>query len=153
MSVISLDPVRAPMEILDRVFQVVFARYRRKLGDSNLESAWRRATNRVSGYLVLPIAATAGALALIMHAFTGAGTPAEHKRLIQMITVVVGVVVFYLLDQRFRKYLPIPPTLPSVEARADTQLIFWFRVIAVGIFAVTCLVGFFLHQAGYLRGM
>jgi hypothetical protein len=153
MSVISLDLVCAPMEILDRVFQVIFARYRRKLGESNLESAWRRATNRVSGYLVLPIAATAGALVLMMYAFTGAGTAAEHKRSVQMITVVAGVVVFYLLDQRFRKYLQTPPALPSVEARADTQLVFWFRVIAVGIFALTCLVGFFLHQAGHLRGM
>jgi hypothetical protein len=141
------------METLDRVFQLVFARFRRKLGDSNFESAWRRATNRVSGYLVLPIAAGVVVLVLVMYAVIGTGTPVEHKRLGQIIAVVAGVVVSYLLDRRFRKYLLAPPALPPVEARIDTQLVFWFRVIAVALFVLTCLVGFFLHQAGYLRGM
>jgi hypothetical protein len=143
------------MEIIDKVFQVVFARYRRKLGDSNLESAWRRAINTVSGYLVLPVAAAVLVLIAMTYSYMGTGTPNEHKQTGQIIAGTAGVVIFYLFRRRFRKYLSFPSVLASLEARADTRLVFWFRATAVGIFALTCLVGFLLHQAGFrfLQGL
>jgi hypothetical protein len=70
MSVISLRPLRTPMATLDRVFQVVFARYRRKASGPNLDSAWRRAANRVSGYVVLPVASVTFVLVMAAHLFT-----------------------------------------------------------------------------------
>jgi hypothetical protein len=140
---------------IDNVFEVIFARYRRKMGDSNLESAWRRASNRVSGYLVLPVATATLVLIVVVYSFLGTGTPAEHKQTGEIIAGIAGVVIAYLLDRRFRKYLSVPPVLASLEARTDTHLVLWFRVIAVGIFALTCLVGFLLHQAGFrfLQGL
>jgi hypothetical protein len=138
------------VRLLDQLFIVVFARYRRK--DSSLESAWRRAANRVFGYLVLPVAAATLVLIAIIYSFMQSGTPIAHKRTGQIFTGVAGVLVFYMLNRRFRQYLLVPPALPSLEARTDTQLVFWFRLISVGIFVLTCLTGFFLHHAGYLLG-
>ena len=45
------------MGILDHVFRLVFARYHRETGNRSVDSAWRSATNKVCGYLVLPVAA------------------------------------------------------------------------------------------------
>jgi hypothetical protein len=138
------------VRLLDRLFVVVFARYRRK--DSNLESAWLRAANRVSGYLVLPVAAATLVLIAIVYSFMQTGTPIEHKRTGQIFTGVAGVLIFYMLNRRFRQYLSVPPALPSLETRTDTQLVFWFRLISVGIFILACLTGFLFHRAGYLQG-
>jgi len=154
MSVIALNPLGALMETLDRVFQVVFARYRRKAG-INLESAWRRAANRVSGYVVFPVASVTFVLVMAAYLLTSSGTPVEHKRTGQIIGGLAVGVVAYLMDCRFRKYLSTPQALPSSEARTDTQLYLLFRIVAVGIFILTFLLGFLLHQAGFgfLQGL
>jgi hypothetical protein len=140
---------------IDKVFQVVFARYRRKLGDSNLESAWRRATNRVSGYLILPVAVVTFVLIAVVHSYLGTDTPVEHKRTGEIVAGVAGVMIAYLLDRRFRRFLAFPPGLSSLEARTDTDLVIWFRAISVGIFVLTCVMGYLLHQAGFhfLQGL
>jgi hypothetical protein len=138
------------VRLLDQLFVVVFARYRRK--DSNLESAWLRAANRVSGYLVLPVAAATLVLIAIIYPLMQTGTPIEHKRTGQIVTAVAGVLIFYMLNRRFRQYLSVPPALPCLETRTDTQLVFWFRAISVGIFILACLIGFLFHRAGYLQG-
>lgn len=148
MSVIALNPLGALMETLDRVFQVVFARYRRKAG-INIESAWRRAANRVSGYVVFPVASVTFVLVMAAFLLTNSGTPVEHKRTGQIIGGLAVGLVAYLMDWRFRKYLSTPQALPSSEARKDTQLYLWFRIVAVGIFILTFLLGFLLHQTGF----
>ena len=132
------------------ILDCVFARYRRK--DSNFESAWRRATNRVSGYLALPVAAATLVLIAVIYSFMRTGIPIEHKRTGQIFAGVTGVLIFYVLDRRFRQYLSGPPALPSFEARSDTQLVLWFRLISAGIFVLTCLTGFLLYHGGYLLG-
>jgi hypothetical protein len=139
------------VRLLDQIFLVLFARYRRK--DSNLESAWRRAANRVSRYLALPVAAATLVLIAMIYSFLRTGTPIEHKRMGQIFAGVAGLLTLHMLNRRFRQYLSFPPTLPSSEARTDTQLVFWFRIISVGIFILTCLVGFLFHRAGYLQGL
>ena len=138
------------MRLFDQLFVVLFARYRRK--DSNLESAWRRAANRVTGYFVFPVAAATLVLIAFIYSFMRTGTPIEHKRTGEIVAGVAGVVIFYMLRRRFRQYLFVPPKLPSLEARTDTQLVWWFRLISAGIFILTCVTGFLLHRAGYLQG-
>lgn len=138
------------MRLLDQIFILVFARYRRKLGDLNIESAWRQATNRVCGYFVFPVAAVTLVLIVVAYSFMGTGTSGEQKQTGQIAAGVAVVVLFYLLDRRFRKYLSLPPTLSSLEGASDARVLLWVRLVSVGVFAFTSFAGFLLHRAGYL---
>ena len=90
------------MEEIDRVFEVTFARWRRKLGDSNLESAWRRASNSFSSLILFPTAAIVLPLALFGMAMMHRGYSPAVKRTIQMVGVLVWFLVSFLFDRRFR---------------------------------------------------
>jgi hypothetical protein len=143
------------MEILERVFQILFARMRRKMGDPNLEAAWRSASNKVAGYLVLPLSAGTAVINVVVYAISGRGTRIEHRHWAQFVGVTAAVLIIVLLNRRFRKYLLIPPALPVAESHADARLIFWFRTISFGSVALTCLIGLLLHRAGFsfLQGL
>jgi len=145
----------AQMEMLDKVFEILFARMRRKMGDSNLEQAWRRAGNRVAGYLALPFGAAAVVLVVVIYAVSGEDTRIEHRHWGQVIAWIAGMLLFLLLNRRFRRYLSIPPVLPVAESHADARLVFWFRAISFGSFALACLIGLLLHHAGFhfLQGL
>ena len=136
------------MQMLDKVFQIVFARFRRRLGDSRVEFAWRRASTTVSGYLVLPIAAVAAILVAIGYAATGAGTHAEHGRTGQFLAMGTTVLVAVLLDRRFRRFLLVIPLLTPEESREDARCLFRFRVATIGIFVLACAAIFALHRLG-----
>ena len=137
------------METLDKVFLVVFARCRRKLGNSNVESAWRRASNRVSAYIAWPVVASVAFLAVLVYSFTQTGSPIAHKRTVQIVAVIAGILASLLLDRRFRKYLSNPPPLASEESHSERRLVFRFHAISIAVFVLTCLVGFLLHRAGF----
>jgi hypothetical protein len=143
------------LEILDKVFEILFARMRRKTGDSNLERAWRSASNRVAGYLALPFGACAVLLVVLIYALSGESTRIERRHWAQFIAAMAGVLVIVLLNRRFRKYFSIPPALPVAESPADRRLVFWFRTLSFGSFALTCLVGLLLRYAGFrfLQGL
>lgn len=138
------------MGLIDRVFVVVFARYRRKTGDSDLESAWRTASFRVSGYLVLPIAALTVLSTLAIYSLKRLGEPIDRQGtlLTQVAAVVIGLLVTVLLDKRFKKYLLNLPELSTDESRAEKLLIVKFRVIAVGIFSLVCAICFLWFKSG-----
>lgn len=40
------------------------------------------------------------------------------------------------------------------ESRAETRFLFFFRVISIAAFALTCLIGFLVHRTGveFLQG-
>ena len=98
-----------------------------------METAWRRASSKVFGFLILPIAAAALVSIVVACSYTGTGVSIEHKQVGQIVAVVAGQITWYLLDRRFRKYLSIPPVLTSRESRAESRLVFWFRVISIGL--------------------
>jgi cytochrome b561 len=137
------------METLDKVFLVVFARCRRKLGNSNVESAWRRASNGVSAYVAWPVVAGVIVLAVLVYSFMQTGSHVTHKRTVQIVGVIAGILTALLLDRRFRKYLSNPPPLASEESRSERRLVFRFRAISIAVFILTCLIGFLLHRAGF----
>lgn len=143
------------MIILDRVFELIFARFRRNLGDKQIEFAWRRATNTVSGFLVLPIAAAMLVMVTGVYALTGYGTPVDHGRYRQISGVVVVLLTFVFLNRRFKKYLYSPPMLTQRESREERLYVFWFRAVAVAIFVLVCVIGFALRKAGvhFIQGI
>jgi hypothetical protein len=136
------------MEVMDKVFEATFARWRRKLGDSNMESAWRRASNSISGLILFPTAAIVIPVALFVAAMTHTGYSAEEKRTIQIIGVVIWFSVSFLLDRRFRKFLISPPRLESEESFIDKRLLMKFRVACIASFVVSCVGGWLMHGVG-----
>lgn len=145
---------KVAMETIDRVFQVVFARYRRKMGDSNLKSAWRLATNKISGYFIFPVAAAAFVLIAIARVFMGTETSVGNRDTVQIVACIIGVIAGYILDRRFRKYLAVPPALVSPEPHADARLVFWFRMISIGILVLAGVGGFIVRRTNpnWLQG-
>jgi hypothetical protein len=136
------------MEEIDRVFEVTFARWRRKLGDSNLESAWRRASNSISGLILFPTAAIVIPLALSVMAMMHRSYSPVVKGTIQIVGVMIWFLVSFLLDRRFRKFLIRPPQLDSEESFVDKRLLMRFRVTCIGSFVVFCFGGWLLHRSG-----
>lgn len=136
------------MEILDKVFEVLFARFRREMGEANLESAWRRASFRVSTFVGWPLAVTLVMLMAVFYAVVAVGSPPEHKRWGQLIAGVLGVLLSLRLDRRFRKYLAAPPKLSAEESPLERRLVFWFRTTCYAVFGLVCLVGFLLRENG-----
>jgi hypothetical protein len=128
------------------VFVVVFARFRRKLGDGGLESAWRRASNSVTAYASWAVVAIS--VLVLMLIDWSMGIPLAQKRTFQLVAVAVGISAAFALDYRFRKYLVAPGPLTETESPADGHLVTWFRCTSVGVFCIVCLVGFALHRAG-----
>jgi len=141
--------------VLDKVFEILFARLRRKTGDSDLERSWRSASNRVAGYLALPFGAGAVVLEVVVYAVSPEGTRIEHRHWGQVIAWIAGMMAILLLSRRFRKYLSAPPALSAAESHADKRLIFWFRTLSFGSVALTCVIGLLLHHAGFrfLQGL
>lgn len=137
------------LETLERVFLVVFARYRRKLGDAKIEFAWRLASNKVSGYLLWPTASITAILVISVYSLTGVGSRVEHRRLMQIAGVVAVLCMAFALDRHFRRYLLAPPGLSPAESPDEARLLFWFRVISICTFVLACLLAFGLRQAGF----
>jgi hypothetical protein len=136
------------MNEIDRVFEVTFARWRRKLGDSNLESAWRRASNSISEFILFPTAAIVIPLSLFVAAMMPRSDWPAEKRTIQIVGVMVWFVMSLLLERRFRKFLISPPRLDSEESLVDKRLIVRFRVTCIGSFVASCFGGWLLHRSG-----
>lgn len=144
-----LCPAEWVVRMLDLVFRIIFARFRRELGDSHLEFAWRRATATVSGMLVLPVAAIAISLTVALYAVTQAGSPTYRMHVGELLGVIGVVGTFLSLHVHFKKFLTLPPELPEVESLADKRRVLWFRVLSIGTFIVVCLIGFALRKAGF----
>jgi len=144
------ESVNRAMEIIDKVFLVVFARYRRKVGDSDVSAAWRGASNKVTGFLVLPVAAFMVLIALTFYWIRGIEAPIDQhdKFVTQVGAVVIGLAIIALLERRFKKYLLSPPALTSEESRDERMLVIWFRAIAISSFVLVCLIGVFWRKAG-----
>ncbi|MGH9554158.1 MAG: hypothetical protein ACRD3W_32570 [Terriglobales bacterium] len=127
---------------LDRVFLIVFARYRRKLGDANVEFAWRRASNMMSGYLLWPTASVTAILVTLVYSLVGFGFQGEYRRLMQIAGAVSALLMVFALNRHFKGFLLAPPRLTPSEAPKEARLLFWFRVLSVCTFVLTCLMFF-----------
>jgi len=142
------------MTLLDRLFLVVFARYRRRMGASNDEAAWRRASNSVTLFFVFPVAVGVLGLATLSYWWTGLGSHAEHRKWAQIVAGAVGLGLALLLDRRFQRYRSAPPLLGSEESRSDCRLVLTFRVLSIGLVVVIWIIGVLIRKSelGVLNG-
>lgn len=143
------------MDTLNAVFQIVFARYRRRLGDANIGAAWRLARTKVILYLAPSVAAAIVILISAVYAFAGTGTHLEHKSWGRTISVLSGILIFIFLRGRFKGYLLSPPILSSEETKAERRLVRRLWLTSFAIFCAICLIGYSLHRAGvgFLQGL
>jgi hypothetical protein len=143
------------MDTLDVLFQIFFARTRRRLGDGKIDAAWQLARAKMTGYLAFPVAAVTLVLVAIFYSFTSVGTHLEHKHWGEIIAAATGLVILQYLDRRFRKYLSAPPTLPPEETEADSRFVWRFRAISVAIFCGTCFIVYLLRKAdvGFMQNL
>jgi hypothetical protein len=134
------------VEILDKVLEVVFARYRRRLGDGEVDAAWRSASNTVVAYASWAVVAAACLGLILISSLLRLSI--LQKRSFQVVAVIAGLTAAFMLERRFRKYLLAPNTLVPAESPADTRLVREFRLLSFGFFGATCLIGFLLHRVG-----
>ena len=133
--------------MMDRVFEIVFARCRRKVGDSRIESAWRNATHTVWMYAFWGMFGLGAIAWTVLNSLVG--IVAVQTKVGWVIgSVLIALASTRLFDLRFKKYLLFPPVLPEHESASEKRLVFVFRAISIGIFLFTCAVGFFLPPAG-----
>jgi hypothetical protein len=139
---ISLIPV------LDRVFDIVFARYRRKMGDSDSIAPWRLARNTVSGYVATAFTGVTALLVLVIGSAFGLGSKADHKHWAQITGVLTWVLVAIWLNRRFQPVLIRPALLTPHESRHEKWLVFRFRAICIALLVCVGLLAFLLRKAG-----
>jgi hypothetical protein len=136
------------MDLIDRVFLALFARYRRKLGEPQVNVAWIRAVGKIAGFLILPTAALTFVLVVVTYLFNGLGSPTDHMRWGKIAASVGWLTIAILLQARFSKYLREPPLLSHEESAGDRRVILWFHTACIGFFLMTCAVAVILHVLG-----
>ena len=138
-----------PMSIVNKLFCIIFARYRRKLGDLNIESAWFQANSKVTVYLGSLVIAAEFLIFLVLYFPLIRGTAFDRKPAIVALGTAICLLVAYSVSRGFRAYLSDPPRLDAAETSADTRFIFWFRAASIGSFGSSCLLAFAMHRAGF----
>lgn len=134
------------MEIIDKFFELMFARFRRNTGDSQIAFAWTRASYRTTVFILLPVCGCVALTVLCYYSLFKIGTPAELKRSLTIAAAPVGLIVSVLLDRRFKKYLVSPPLVQPRESRAETRYIRLFSAGSLAVFGLICLAAYMLHE-------
>jgi len=132
------------MNAIDRVFVVVFDRYRRGRRTRDISQNWRAAEYEVGIFLTLPLVVFGGAIFFLLQSYLWPLVSPRRWHL-QLFVVFLGLAMFLILEKRFSKFQIAPPPLESVESTADRQVIWRFRLLTTGIFiiglGVTAFVG------------
>jgi len=113
----------------DRFFKIVFARYRRELGESQITDAWWQAYYNVAADIVIRTAAIALFIQDLSFLGIAKGSSFEHLRFSRTALVATGVASILLLGLRFRKYLEAVPELDPQEYGSDTDFVSEFRMV------------------------
>jgi hypothetical protein len=136
------------MKVLDRVFDIVFAKYRRKMGDSDIIAPWRLARNTVAGYVASAFTGLTVVLGLVVGSSAGIGAKEDHRHWAQIIAVITWVIVATWPNQRFKSVLICPALLTPNETREEKWLVFKFRAICIVLLFGVAVLGLLLRKAG-----
>lgn len=125
------------LDALDTFFILLFARYRRRVGDAQIQTAWRRACSDVWWASALAIGGMVFIGIWIWYALTRMGTPHDHREWAVYGGVGAYIIFMTLLKRRFRKFLVDVPQMPTIESASDARYIrlsrFVLNAIAVAI--------------------
>ena len=126
----------------------MFARYRRKIGDSDIIAPWRLARNTVAEYVASAFTGLTVVLVLVVASSAGIGAKADHRHRAQITTVLTWVIVATWLNRRFQSVLIRPAVLASNESREERRLVFKFRAICIVLLFGVAVLGFLLGKVG-----
>lgn len=116
-------------DALDKFFILLFARYRRRLGDAQIETAWRRACSDV-WWASAPVSCSLVVVGIFsLYALTGMGTPKEHQQWILFGGIGGYLVTIALLRRRFQKFLVEVPQITTTEFVSDARYVRLFRIM------------------------
>jgi hypothetical protein len=136
------------MNTVDEVFKVLYARFRRRYGETRRKTAWDLATYRLISYLAWGVAGAVGVVMIVTGAFIPAGSPAEHRRWGMYLAGCVAVVVIISIHRHLKPYLDQPPVLTATESKAETWLVRRFRALSFGFFALAAAIGLLCKHFG-----
>jgi hypothetical protein len=134
--------------VLDRVFDIMFARYRRKMGDSDIIAPWRLARNTVAGYVASAFTGLTVVLVLVVGSSAGIGAKADHRHWAQITAVLTWIIVATWLNRRFQSVLIRPALLAPNESHEEKYLVFKFRAICIVLLFAVAVLGFLLRKVG-----
>ena len=134
-----MKPFEYILERVDQVFAVWFARYRRRLGEARLRSAWRAAAYRASGYVLTWTVATFSLAACAIRWLQGSPLSREFASATMTVGVVLVTLVVVLLDRRWERFFSNPPALTDSESRRERLLVTLFRGLGVGSFILVAV--------------
>lgn len=134
------------ISIVDEVFQIEFARQRRR---SSGEAAWTKARMSVLGYLTFPLAAIVILGMILARLWRGPGSVGnEFVIASQVIGVGIIWIVSSLFDRRFKRLLTASTSLPREESNSQRRLLLRFRATMYLIFALACLLAYLASDFG-----
>jgi len=136
------------VDILDKFFQLMFARFRRKIGDSQIDFAWTRASYRTTIFTAIPVCGCAALIAIGCYSLLKIDSPEEQKKIVGVAAGSAILLTSFFLDRRFKKFLTSPPPVQLQESDAETRYIWVFYFCSLGAFALTCLMAYVLREAG-----
>jgi len=109
------------VSIVNKLFCIIFARYRRKLGDSIIESAWLQANSKVTAYLGSLIIAAEFLIFLVLYFPVIKGTAFDSKPAIVASGTAICLLVAYSIGRGFRAYLSDPPRWDALGKPVSTE--------------------------------
>lgn len=134
------------LDALDTFFILLFARYRRRLGDAQIETAWRRACSDVWWARALVSCSLVVVGIFVLYALTGMGTPKEHQQWVLYGGIGGYVVTIATLRRRFRKFLVEVPQIRATELVSDTRYVRLFRIMLYSIGSVIVMAIWILRK-------
>jgi len=134
------------MSIFDDVFVIVFARFRRQLGEQQIDEAWRRANLRFFGYIFWALSSFLTIFEIAIFSLIKIVSPDVEKKVVVISVVIIGLLASQAFSKRFKKYLSTLPRLSSSELPSETKYVRLFQAISVGIFLFLCVVAYSLHE-------
>jgi cytochrome b561 len=129
------------LDVVDQVFVVWFARYRRRFGDTRLRSAWRAAAYRASGYVLTWTVASVLLAACALRSLQGRESPVskEFASAIMIVGFVLVALVVFRLDRRWEHFFANPPALTDAESPRERSLVTLFRGLGAGCFILAAV--------------
>jgi len=137
------------VKIVDKMLRILFARYRRKLGDSNIGSAHFQANNKLAAYLGFLIVAFEIVLLAIIYVPFVKGSAFDSRGTIISAMTIIYIVVTCLLMRGSSVLVRNPPRLTESETLSEARYAFWFRALSLGSFVLSCVFAFILHRLGF----
>jgi hypothetical protein len=124
------------MGVIDEVFKIVFARYRRRFGEAQRGAAWSRACYELTGYLSWSVGGATFLGLFVVANVIPRELPFDHRRWGMILAGAAILGLGLSLNRRFAPYREQPPVLAAAELPLERWLVWRFRALSLAVFAL-----------------